>query len=626
MLLSRHIRLVGAFNHMHIFIDPSPDAEISFKERERLFNLPRSTWADYDKTLISKGGGVFNRSAKSIPVSREMQEVFGIKHEEIEPNELIRTILKAKVDLLWSAGIGTYVKSSTESNASVGDRANDATRVNAKHLRCKVVGEGGNLGLTQLARMEYSLHGGMVFTDFIDNSGGVNCSDKEVNIKILLNNIVSVGDLTPKQRNELLSEMTDEVSKLVLRDNFLQTRAISLSASQAQQGLELQGRYIRELERAGKIDRALEFLPDDKALQERKLMGQGLGRPGIAVLMCYSKSLLKEQILASGVPEESYMEQFLISSFPKPLQERYAQQMQEHPLKREIIATKLSNIIINEMGFTFIYRLQDETGAPVSAIVKAYMIARSVLGLESILRQIEELGTKINAKKQFEMMMLYVRLSRRVTRWFLRTQRRTIDIIELVNLYSQGITELKISIPAILNEERKARYDQHYQELIEEGVPANLAHELTVSRGLFSATDIIEIAHRRQMKVSHVAEVYFGIGEYLDLAWIRKQIIMHPTENHWESLSREALRDDLDWQQRQLTDGLLNSEDENTELTSRLNAWGDSHKSLIERWRSILSDLQSSTALNYTMFFVAIRELLDLTQTTIQTYTEQEAV
>ena len=626
MLLSKHIKLIGAFNHIHIFIDPDPNAELSFKERERLFHLPRSNWTDYDKKLISKGGGVFNRNAKSIPVSKEMQDVFGIKQNEIEPNELIRTILKAKVDLLWSGGIGTYVKASTETNASVGDRTNDSTRVNAKQLRCKVVGEGGNLGFTQLARMEYTLHGGLVYTDFIDNSGGVNCSDKEVNIKILLNSIVAVGDLTPKQRNELLIEMTDEVSKLVLRDNFLQTRAISLSASQPMHAIELQGRYIKELERTGKIDRNLEFLPDEKLLQERKQMGQGLGRPGIAVLMCYSKSILKEQILASGVPEESYMEQFLISSFPKPLQERFSKQMQDHPLKREIIATKLSNIIVNEMGFTFVYRLQDETGAPVSAIVRAYMIARTVLNLETIWKQIEELGTKISSQKQIEMMMSYVRLSRRVTRWFLRTQRRSIDITEIVKLYSQGMSELKMSIPAILSEERRVKYEEHYQGLTSEGVPSGLAHELTVTRGLFSATDIIEIANRRNMKIAQVAEIYFGIGEFLDLAWIRKQIIMHPTENHWESLSREALRDDLDWQQRQLTDGLINYDGKNTDLQARLSAWGESHTALIERWHYILSDLKSSTVLNYTMFFVAIRELLDLTQTTVQAYPEEAVV
>jgi glutamate dehydrogenase len=626
MLLSRHIKLVGAFNHIHIFIDPNPDAEKSFKERERLFNLPRSNWTDYDKKLISKGGGVFNRNAKSIPVSPEMQKLFGLKQTAIEPNELIRTILKAKVDLLWSGGIGTYVKSSTESNASVGDRANDATRINAKQLRCKVVGEGGNLGLTQLARVEYTLHGGMVYTDFIDNSGGVNCSDKEVNIKILLNTIVAAGDLTSKQRNELLGEMTDEVSKLVLRDNFLQTRAISLSASQAIRSLELQGRYINELERTGKIDRNLEFLPDEKALMERKLSGQGLGRPGIAVLMCYSKTILKEQILASDVPEESYMSQVLIHSFPKPLQERFSKQMQEHPLKREIIATKLSNIINNEMGFTYVYRLQDETGAPVSAIVRAYMITRTVLDLESIWKQIEELGTKISAQKQIEMMMFYVRLSRRVTRWFLRTQRRNLDVSQTVKIYSQGVTELKKAMPSVFGEAGRAQYEEQYQERIQDGIPPGLAHELTVTRGLFAATDIIELAYKHNMKIAKVAEIYFGIGEFLDLAWIRTQVIIHPTENHWESLSREALRDDLDWQQRQLTAGIMGYDSKNKDLQARLESWGENHIALIERWHFILNDLKSSSVLNYTMFFVAIRELLDLTQTTLQSYTQAELV
>lgn len=626
MLLSRHIKLVGAFNHLHIFIDPDPDAEKTFKERERLFHLPRSNWTDFDKKLISKGGGIFNRSAKSIPVSPEMQKVFDIKQTVIEPNALIKAILKAPVDLLWSGGIGTYVKATTESNASVGDRANDALRINASQLHCKVVGEGGNLGLTQLARVEYSLNGGMVYTDFIDNSGGVNCSDKEVNIKILLDTIVAAGDLTLKQRNELLSEMTDEVSKLVLRDNFLQTRAISLSASQALRALELQSRYIKELERTGKIDRNLEFLPDEKLMLERKLLGKGLGRPVIAVLICYSKTLLKEQILASDVPEEVYMNQLLINSFPKPLQERFSKQMQDHPLRREIIATRLSNIINNEMGFTFVYRLQDETGAPVSAIVRAYMITRSVLNLESIWKQIEELGTKINSQQQIDMMMQYVRLSRRVTRWFLRTQRRSFDISKTISIYSKGVEEIKKCFPKVLGANGVTLYEEYYAEQLKEGIPPNLAHELTVTRGLFAAMDIIELAHIKEMKVVKVAEIYFGIGDYLDLTWIRNQVIIHTTENHWESLSREALRDDLDWQQRQLTLGLIAYDSKNKDLNVRLESWGLAHKGLIERWYQILTDLKSSTQLNYTMFFVAIRELLDLTQTTLQSSTNEKVV
>lgn len=624
MLLSNHIKLVAAFNHIHIFIDPNPNAEKSLKERERLFHLPRSNWTDYDTKLISKGGGVFNRSAKSIPVSPEMKKVLSIKQDEIEPNELIKAILKAKVDLLWSGGIGTYVKASTENNTSVGDRTNDATRVNGKQLRCKVVGEGGNLGFTQLARVEYTLNGGMIYTDFIDNSAGVNCSDKEVNIKILLNAIVNAGDLTPKQRNELLGEMTEEVAKLVLRDNFLQPRAISLSASQALRALELQGRYINELERTGKIDRNLEFLPDEKVLMERKLKGVGLGRPGIAVLMCYSKMLLKEQILASDVPEEAYMNQFLESSFPKPLQVRFSKQMQDHPLKREIIATKLSNIIVNEMGFTFVYRLQDETGAPVSAIVRAYIITRNVLNLESIWKEIEKLGTKISAQNQVDMMMLYVRLSRRITRWFLHSQRRALDITQTVKIYSQGITELKKNLPGILGPHHQEEYDSQYQERIDQGIPPDLAHELTVTRALFGSTDIIEIAHQRKTKIPAVAEIYYAVGDFLDLTWVRTQIIAHPTENHWESLSREALRDDLDWQQRQLTAGLMSFDSTNKDLNARLEDWRIMHNALIERWRYLLTELKASVVLNYTMFFVAIRELLDLTQTTILVSTKTE--
>ena len=618
MLMSPRIRLIAAFNHLHIFIDPNPDAEKTYKERERLFNLPRSNWTDFDKSLISKGGGVFNRSAKSIPVSPEMQKALSIKQTQIEPNELIKTILKAKVDLLWSGGIGTYVKSSSESNGNVGDRANDYTRVNAKQLRCKVIGEGGNLGVTQLARVEYTLNGGMVYTDFIDNSGGVNCSDKEVNIKILLNTIVASGDLTPKQRNELLGEMTEEVAKLVLRDNYLQTRAISLTASQALRALELQGRYINELERTGKLDRALEFLPDDKALMDRKLRGQGLTLPDIAVLMCYSKTILKEQILASDVPEDNFMNKVLVTAFPKPLQKRFSQQMQDHPLRREIIATRLSNIINNEMGFTYVYRLQEETGASVALIVRAYMIARTVLDLESIWKQIEELGTKISAQKQIEMMMFYVRLSRRVTRWFIRAQRRLVDITQTIKLYSEGIKELKQSMPGVLGEGNREQYKRQQQNLINDGIPAPLAHELTVTRGLFAASDIIEIAHLKGVSVSKIAEVYFGIEEYLDIAWLRTQIIIHPTENNWESLSREALRDDLDWQQRQLTAGLMSFESKAKDLKACLDTWGGLHRDLIERWRFIVNDLRASSVLTYTMYFVAVRELLDLTQTTIQ--------
>ncbi|MDP1604658.1 MAG: NAD-glutamate dehydrogenase [Legionella sp.] len=625
MLLSKHIKLIGAFNHIHIFVDPTPDPEISFNERQRLFNLPRSNWTDYDQKLISKGGGVFNRNAKSITVTKEMKQAFGIKTAEIEPNELIRAILRAKVDLLWSAGIGTFVKAQNESHTDVGDRTNDATRINARQLRCKVVGEGGNLGLTQLARIEYSLNGGLIYTDFIDNSAGVSCSDKEVNIKILLNSVVAAGDLTLKQRNELLGEMTDEVAGLVLRDNFVQTRAISLTAFQGFRALELHTRYINELERNSKIDRAVEFIPEDKVLMERKLMGVGITRPIIAVLLCYSKTILKEQILLTNVPEDTYLKNLLVSYFPKPLQERFSREMQDHPLRREIIATKLSNIIINEMGFTFVFRMQEETGAPVSAILRAYIIARKVLDIDTIWKQIEGLEVLITAEKQADLIMQYVRLLRRVTRWFLRTERMGLNISKAIKMYSPGMIEFKNAIPSIFGEGNRAQFDEYLNQNLELGISSNLAQELAMTRSLFSALDIIAVSQQLDISVTSAAEIYFGIGEYLDLAWIRSQIIAHPTENNWESLSREALRDDLDWQQRQLTAGIIKLNGKENNYMQCFNEWSQNHAGLIERWRQILSDLKSTPSLSYTMYFVAIRELLDLTQTTLQ-MSEKEAV
>ncbi|MBA2711141.1 MAG: NAD-glutamate dehydrogenase [Tatlockia sp.] len=618
MLLSRHIKLLAAFNHVHIFIDPNPDPEVSFKERERLFNLPRSSWTDYDNKLISKGGAVFNRNAKSIAVSKEMKEVFGIKSAAIEPNELIRVLLKAKVDLLWSAGIGTFVKAQNQSHLDVGDRTNDAIRIDGRQLRCKVVGEGGNLGLTQMSRIEYSLNGGLIYTDFIDNSAGVNCSDKEVNIKILLNGIVARGDLTEKQRNELLGQMTDDVAKLVLRDNFVQPRAISLGASQAARSIDLHMRYISHLELTSKLDRNLEYLPDDKTMIERKQVGRGLSRPSLAILLCYTKTILKAHILDSNVPEDPFFKEILIKSFPKPLQERFGKEMQNHPLKREIIATKIANIIVNEMGFTFIYRQQDETGAPVSAIVSAYMIARSVLDLDTIWKEIDDLGTTITADKQVELTMLYLRLLRRVTRWFLRTQRMRLDITKAVKMYAPGVKELKKVAPQVFHAAGRDQYQNHFDQYIELKIPEKLAHELALTRPLFSAMDIIEVAQQLGVSVEKVAEVYFGVGDLLDLPWIRSQVIAHPTENHWESLSREALRDDLDWQQRQLTAGIIIFDDKKENLMFCIDTWSQKHSALIKRWEQVLADLRSSTTLNYTMFFVAIRELLDLTQTTVQ--------
>jgi len=403
-----------------------------------------------------------------------------------------------------------------------------------------------------------------------------------------------------------------------LRENYLQTRAISVAVAQAQRSVELHCRYMNELERSGKLDRALEFLPNEKSLMENKLVGKGLSSPGIAVLLCYSKIILKESILASDVPEDPYLKQFLVSSFPKPLQERFSKQMQEHPLRREIIATKLSNMIVNEMGFSFVYRMQDETGAPVSAIVRAYIITRSVLNMDMIWKELEALDNQLDAEKLAEIMMLYVRLLRRISRWFLRNQRMRLDMTTVIQLYSPGMQELKNLMPSVFGEAHRAVYDTHFKQYTQMGIPDGFAHELTITRGLFASMDILDVAQERSINISKVAETYFNIEEFLELAWIRTQIIIHTTDNHWEALSREALRDDLDWQQRQLTAGIISFDEKNQDLSTCLDKWSASHTALIDRWRHVLTNLRSSSALNYTMFFVAIRELLDLTQTTMQ--------
>ncbi len=618
MLLSPHIQLVAAFNHIHIFIDPNPDALVSFQERQRLFNLPRSSWTDYDTKLISQGGGIFNRNAKSITLTEEIKVRFGLTQDTIEPNALIRVLLKSPVDLLWNGGIGTYVKAITETNIDVGDRTNDALRVNGHELRCRVVGEGGNLGFTQLGRIEYALQGGLIYTDFIDNSAGVDCSDNEVNIKILLNYVVNNGDLTRKQRDELLVNMTDEVAKLVLNDNYQQIQAISLAAYHATRNLALHSRYMQNLEEKGLLNRALEFLPDEKILMERKLHEQGLTRSEMAILFAYTKNILSERILSSDVPEDPYLKQMLVHAFPKPLQKTYSHSMEHHHLKREIIATKLSNAIVNTMGFTFIYRTEDETGASVAAIVKAFTMAAGLFEMDKLWSSIQALDGKVPTPDQLDMMMVCVRWMRRVTRWFLRSRREYTSITQALEFYSAGVKALKQVIPECLNDIERERYENNCLKYINVGVSEELAHELSMIPALFSALDIVEAAYELQGEVMEVARVYFRIGSYLDLVWLREQVIIYSAGNHWESLSREVLRDDLDWQQRLLTVGILSHVPEKMELNQCLSLWTKTYVDLINRWRLILAELKNSPELNFTMFFMAVRELLELTQTALQ--------
>jgi len=624
MLLSKHIKLVAAFNHLHIFIDPDPDAEKSFDERSRLFNMTRSTWDDYDKELISEGGGVFRRSAKSIQLTPQVKKLLKVEHDRLEPNQLIHAILKAPVDLLWNGGIGTFVKASTEQHSEVGDRTNDTIRVNANELNCKVIGEGGNLGVTQLARVEMALLGGAVYTDFIDNSAGVNCSDQEVNIKILLNDIVSNGDLTEKQRNKLLVDMTDDVAEIVLLNNYRQTQAVSLTASQAAVEMDQYARYLTDLEQRDLLDRDLEFLPDDKGIIERKAQNKGLTAPEISVLLAYAKNITREEIINSDLLEDTYLVRLLKEAFPQQLVKEFSKPLLNHSLRNEIIATELSNKIVNDMGIMFVNRLQEETGAMISSIGRAYMVIQEVFDMPNLWKEIEALDYKVTSDTQYKMMLRITRLIRRATRWFLCHYRGKIDITAAIEQFKSGVHEFSMLYPSLLIGGEKDNYDTITQVFVSSGVPAELASKVAGTSTMLASLDVIHAAHEHGFAVKDVASVYFELGDRLQLSWFRDQLSSYPVENHWETLARSAYRDDLDYQHRQLAVGVIRNQKEFVGVKAKIEGWMEKYESLLTRWNTMLDNLRSSTTLEMVMFSVALRELLDLTQTCIEPASVEE--
>ncbi len=616
MLLSRHIRLVAAFNHMHIFIDPNPEPEKSFAERQRLFNLPRSTWQDYESTLISKGGGVFSRSQKSISLSPEIKQLLDINRDFIAPDSLIRAILKAKVDLLWNGGIGTYVKASNERNADVGDRTNDGLRINGNELRCRIVAEGGNLGLTQLGRVEYALNGGLIYTDFIDNSAGVDCSDHEVNCKILLNAVVTAGDMTLEQRNQLLMEMTDEIAKLVLYDNYCQTRTISLATAHAPQELEVHRRYIEELERDGKLDRNLEFLPDEKGLLERKALGKGLTSPEIAVLLAYTKMWVKAELLEFHSLEEDYLTRILESAFPKPLRGRFSQFMQHHSLRREIIATKISNAMVNDMGITFVFRLKAEIGADIASIARAYAIAHQVFGFSELVHLAEHLDDTIASETRYAIMRQINRLIRRATRWFIYNYKDQLaDILGMVSCFKPAVSLLHEKLAQLVVGEEKEQWERNVQGLQDAAVPEAAAKRIASIDHEYALLDIIEAAQKNNLPLFKVAELYFMISDKFEFTWLRSQIMKQTIETLWDTLGRVVLLDDLDTQQRHLTVAILQCVvDEQGDNRMCLEQWESDNSVFLKRWQRLLADLRSTSELKLMMFSVVVRELVGMVQ------------
>ena len=544
MLQSEHTRLLAAFDHRHIFLDPNPDTARSLAERKRLFALSRSSWDDYDRKLISAGGGVFARTLKSIRLSSQAQAMLGLASNEVAPPEMIRAILRMSADLLWNGGIGTYVKASQESHADVGDRANDAVRVNGNDLRCRVVGEGGNLGFSQRGRIEYALHGGRLNTDFVDNSAGVDCSDHEVNIKILLNLACDRG-LTRAQRDRLLAAMTDDVAALVLRDNYLQSQALSMMEAHSAADLEDHVHLIRSFEVGGTLDRALEFLPDAEGIAEREKARQGLTRPELAILLAYGKMALYGRLIESDVPEDPYLSHELERYFPPQLATRYRKLLPKHRLRREIIATATTNSLVNRMGPAFARRVQEDTGADAATVARAYTIAREAFDIRAVWTRIEQLDNKIPAALQYEMLRETTDLLEFCTYWLIRRHARTLAIETQVSRLRPQLTQLAEALPRVLAGMERAQRDAQLERLRNAQVPDALSVRVSALKALHAGPDVVELATQLKRSIVDVASAYFELGSALSLDWLRHEIESLPVAGHWQSMARASLRDEI---------------------------------------------------------------------------------
>ena len=615
MLRSRHTRLLAAFDHRHIFIDPNPDAEKSFVERERMFALSRSSWEDYDKSQISKGGGVFARNLKAVTITPEMREVLGIGAdvESLSPTDLISAILKAPVDLLWNGGIGTYVKATSESNADVGDRANNALRINGDDLRCKIVGEGGNLGFTQKGRIEAARKGVLLNTDFIDNSAGVDTSDHEVNIKILLNDAVQRGEMDTEARNKLLHSMTDEVARLVLNDNYRQNGALGVMEHMSVSRIGSQAHFIRTLESRGQLDRQIESLPSDAELAERRTHRQGLTRPELSVLLSYSKIVLYQQLLDSDVPEDPFLSHELVRYFPEPLHQKYAAHMQRHRLKREIIATAVTNSIVNRMGATFVLRTQEDTGQTGAAVVKAYNAARQIIHARELWSGIDALDGKVNQSAQIDALMKVWSLLRNMSRWLLNRPGSTLGITALVERYQPGMDSLRKALPDSLSGTGNATWGVDLEKWQGMGFPAELAHKLAAVPALEVAMDIIETSLESARPVEHVARVFFDLGEALDIEWLRGQIDKLAVESRWHAQARGALRDELAVQQRAMVSQILASEQGRQSADGAVTAWLQRDDPQLQFTRGMLDEIRG-VDVDYPIASVALRRLAQIAQ------------
>jgi len=605
MLMSRHLRLLGAFNHQHVFIDPAPDPEKSFLERQRLFHLPRSSWADYDRTLISPGGGVFERSAKSIPINAEIKRAFDIETDNLTPAELIRRLLSASVDLLWFGGIGTYIKAPDESHVEVGDRANDALRINGDTVRARVIGEGANLAVTERGRIAYALSGGRINTDAIDNSGGVDMSDHEVNIKILLDRAIASGVLSAADREPLLAAMADEVAGLVLRDNYLQGEALSVAEARGVTILDRQVRLMRDLERTGRLDRALEFLPDDETLAARAAQRRGLVRPELAVLLAYAKMALYGELLASDLPEAAELHGELRGYFPATLRERFSEQIPTHPLHREITATVITNDLINRAGITFVNEMQTRTGRTAPEVARASMIVRDVFDLRPLWTEIETLDNKVPAAVQIDMLREIIGLIEHAAGWLLRGRR--LDFGRETARFASGARTLAASLWEVLPKDDASLVAERSQRFREAGVPEALGGRIAALIFLACALDIVDLAERSAQPLDRAARIYYGLGTRFALDDMRAAARRLPAETPWQKLVVDAMIDDLFTLQADLAARILASEYAAT--PDPVVAWSGAHANALSRAEALGRELRAATTPDLAMLVVVGRQL-----------------
>lgn len=610
MLSSDATKLVAAFNHMHIFIDPTPDAKKSFKERKRLFSLPRSSWLDYDKKLISKGGGIFDRSSKSIKLNKQIKDLFNIAKDNLTPDELIQYILKSEVDLIWNGGIGTYVKSGSESNSEVGDRANDSLRVNGSDLKCKVIGEGGNLGFTQLGRIEYALNGGRVNTDSMDNSAGVDCSDHEVNIKIALAKAIEDKKISTKQRNKILESMTNEVSDLVLRDNYLQSQAVSNAINHGYQYSSVFASYIKRLESNNLIDREIEFLPSSKEIKKRQAEKIGFTRPEFCVMLSYAKMEIYQQLLSSDLLNDSYLEKDLLSYFPKKMQKDFSDEILSHGLRKEIIATQITNFIVDNTGIYFVGQIAQDTGHNISDVIKSILIAVESFGLRDIWTKISDTNWQVTHVTQAEMFHMVNKLMERSVLWLLKNDTKG-SLSQIIARFKEIATELAEILPKVMAHDSKKSYEEKILDFTSKNVTdKGLISKVSSMDPVASAFDISKIASSCDQKINAISKIYFEVGTRFSLKWLRSQLTSIAIHNSWDRVSIKTITDDLYSYQMKISREIVAGYCKKSSCDlDEIENWISNCDFSIKRYDDFISEIRELPVTDLSVFFVILSRL-----------------